>query len=198
MLGKIGRPDGQHADVIDTTNCILLEVLREMAHCEYPPCISPRVAGELIQLNHVVVSRRTQHRDWALDLPPNADRQMRDCRRAALRNIDNNYRRNVCQRADPKAATEGQAKLADGITLEPPGEDEIAPDEPRWPRLRGSFGAKSGKQGWPLGPSQFSDTKTSARHGQRCRIHGETARIFPRGGLRLRNNSPLGLRRGYQ
>ena len=58
---------------------------------------------------------------WALDVPPNADRQMQDYRRAVLRKIDSNYRRSARQWADSMAATEDQVDLTDGTILELPG-----------------------------------------------------------------------------
>ena len=57
-----------------------METKQEVAHRGYPLDISPRVAGELTQLHNVAGSRRMEHYDWTLDLPPDADRRTKDYR----------------------------------------------------------------------------------------------------------------------
>ena len=70
---------------------------------------------------------------WPLDLPPNSGKEMQDYHRAVLCNINNDYRRNLRQRAAPQANSNEEVKLADGPALDPPGKDEIIPEAPERP-----------------------------------------------------------------
>ena len=58
---------------------------------------------------------------------------MQECHRAILRNINYCSRCILGQRAAPRAATDGEAELVDGTILDPPGEDETAPEAPERP-----------------------------------------------------------------
>ena len=108
-------------------------MLREVARCEHPLYVSPRVAGGLMQPHRPAVPTGMEHHAWTLDPSPDANQQTQDHRRTVLRNIDKDYRRSVRKWADPEATSEDQVEIADGTILEPPGKDGSVPEAPQWP-----------------------------------------------------------------
>ena len=117
--------------IIDNACEIFAGIFREVAQCEFPRFVSPQAAGEFGQMHDVVVWRRMVHPNWTFDLPPNSDSKMRDCPRAALCSINNDYRRNLRHRGAPQANVDEEETLAD-----PPVEDECVLGKPGWPVLR--------------------------------------------------------------
>ena len=86
----------------------------------------------MARIHHVAVSRRAERRNWTFGAPPKSDKML-DYHRAVLCNFNDYYRRSLWQWAAPQAAMGGGVELADGTPLDPPGEDETAPEAPEWP-----------------------------------------------------------------
>ena len=66
---KIYHADWQQMEFIDNVRNATMAVFREVAHCEDPPHRPPQIAGELVQMHNVVVSRCVGRHNWTLNLP---------------------------------------------------------------------------------------------------------------------------------
>ena len=62
----------------------------------------PQTAWDLVQMLHVVAPRRTGRHSCTMELPPSSDTETDDWRRAVLRNINSDYRRNFSDEAATK------------------------------------------------------------------------------------------------
>ena len=74
----IDCPDWEHAGYAGAICHIILGSLRGVAHCEYPLFLAPFLAGELIQLRNLVVSRRIGRHGRSPGAPPDAKQRSKD------------------------------------------------------------------------------------------------------------------------
>ena len=104
---------------VDGLHHTFVDVLKEVADCEYPPYITPQMAGELAQVYHMVVYRRMEHRGWTFALPQNSDSKTQAYRIADRCNIQVDRRRKLKQYVAPQANDDEEVTLRDGTVLPP-------------------------------------------------------------------------------
>ena len=97
ICNKFEHSDWQHVEFIEEIHDILTEALQEISYCEYPLYSHPRTAGVLVRMHQFVAPSRIKPQRCALGLPPNSETKMQDYNSAALRDINDDYRRNLWQ-----------------------------------------------------------------------------------------------------